>query len=99
MDTGITHSDDPIDRLLQERQQYAVWLAKLDSTGEAVPETVRVRVRSDYLARLEAVIEQLRTHSQGLGQQLDRHKETRSELLTREAQAREIMSEAEVRHA
>lgn len=99
MGTGISHSDDPIDRLLQERQQYAVWLARLDSTRDAAPEAVRTRVRADYQARLETVIEQLRTHSQGLATQLERHRETRAELLTREAQAREIMSEAEVRHA
>ena len=99
MGHSISHSDDPINRLLQERQQYAVWLAKLDATKEAASESVRARVRLDYQARLEAVIEQLRTHSQGLQAQLERHRETRAELLTREAQAREIMSEAEVRHA
>ena len=90
---------DPIDRLLQERQQYATWLSRLDATADSVPESVRGKVRSDYQARLDSVIEQLRSHADGLVQQLERHRETRSELLTREAQAKEIMSEAEVRHA
>jgi hypothetical protein len=99
MDAQISHSDNPIDRLLQERQQFAVWIARLDSTANTVPESVRVRVRADYQARLEGVMEQLRTHGEGLKQQLDRHRETRGELLTREAQAKEIMAEAEVRHA
>jgi hypothetical protein len=90
---------DPIDRLLQERQQYATWLSRLDATVDSVPESVRGKVRSDYKSRLDSVIDQLRSHSDGLAQQLDRHRETRSELLTREAQAKEIMSEAEVRHA
>jgi hypothetical protein len=90
---------DPIDRLLQERQQYATWLSRLDATSDTAPETVRGKVRSDYKARLDSVIDQLRSHSDGLAQQLERHKDTRSELLTREAQAKEIMSEAEVRHA
>lgn len=90
---------DPIDRLLQERQQFATWLARLDATADAAPESVRGKIRADYQARLDSVIEQLRSHTTGLVEQLDRHKHTRSELLTRETQAREIMSEAEIRHA
>lgn len=90
---------DPIDRLLQEREQYATWLSRLDATTDTAPESVRGKVRSDYKARLDAVIEQLRSHSDGLAQQLERHRDTRSELSTREAQAKEIMSEAEIRHA
>jgi hypothetical protein len=90
---------DPIDRLLQDRQQYATWLARLDATSDTAPESVRGKVRSDYKARLDSVIEQLRSHADGLQQQLERHRETRSELQTREAQAKDIMSEAEVRHA
>lgn len=90
---------DPIDRLLQERQQYATWLSRLDATADTAPESVRGKVRSDYKARLDSVIEQLRSHADGLAQQLERHRDTRSELQTREAQAKEIMSEAEVRHA
>jgi hypothetical protein len=90
---------DPIDRLLQERQQYATWLSRLDATADSAPESVLGRVRTDYQGRLTAVIEQLRSHADDLAQQLERHRETRGELLTREAQAKEIMSEAEVRHA
>ena len=90
---------DPIDRLLQERQQYAVWLSRLDATADTTPESVRGKVRLDYKARLDDVIEQLRSHADGLSEQLERHRDTRAELLTREAQAKEIMSEAELRHA
>ncbi|MEP7327096.1 MAG: hypothetical protein ABI836_14190 [Gemmatimonadota bacterium] len=90
---------DPIDRLLSERQQYTVWLARLDATSDTAPESVRTRVRTDYKARLDAVIEQLRSHADGIVEQLNRYRDTRGELQTREAQAKEIMSEAEVRHA
>ena len=90
---------DPIDRLLSERQQYTVWLARLDATSDTAPEAVRIRVRVDYKARLDAVIEQLRSHADGIVEQLGKYRDTRAELLTREAQAKEIMSEAEVRHA
>ncbi|HEV8125156.1 MAG TPA: hypothetical protein VGP80_12995 [Gemmatimonadales bacterium] len=92
-------SGDPIDRLLSERQQFAVWLARLDATSDTAPESVRARVRMDYKARLDAVIEQLRSHADGIVEQLGRYRDTRAELLTRESQAKEIMSEAEVRHA
>jgi ElaB/YqjD/DUF883 family membrane-anchored ribosome-binding protein len=90
---------DPIDRLLSERQQYATWLARLDATSDSAPESVRGKIRADYQARLDIVLEQLRSHSDGLVQQLERHRETRGELQTREAQAKDIMSEAEVRHS
>lgn len=94
-----SRADDPIVRLLQDRQQYATWLSRLDATADTAPETVRGKIRADYQARLDQVIEELRSHADGLAQQLDRHRETRAELQTREAQAKEIMSEAEVRHA
>jgi hypothetical protein len=92
-------TNDPIDRLLQERQQFVVWLSRLDATSDTAPESVRGKIRADYQARLDSVIEQLRTHTDGLMQQLERHRDSRGELMTREAQAKEIMSEAEVRHA
>jgi len=99
MARASSKSGDPIDRLLSERQQFTVWLARLDATSDTAPESVRVRVRADYKARLDAVIEQLRSHADEVREQLDRYRDTRGELLTREAQAKEIMSEAEVRHA
>lgn len=99
MARASSKSGDPIDRLLSERQQFTVWLARLDATSDTAPESVRARVHADYKARLDAVIEQLRSHADGIVEQLNRYRDTRAELLTREAQAKEIMSEAEVRHA
>jgi hypothetical protein len=92
-------SGDPIDRLLQERQQYTVWLARLDTTSDTASESVRAKIRSDYQARLDHVIEELRSHADDLVRELDRNRDSRGILITREDQAKEIMSEAELRHA
>ncbi|MFL5506269.1 MAG: hypothetical protein ACJ8AU_05265, partial [Gemmatimonadales bacterium] len=51
-----------VDQLLQQRQKYEQWLAKLDQSGSRAPEAVRNKVRSDYQARLEAVVAELGTH-------------------------------------
>jgi hypothetical protein len=93
---------NPIESLLAERSQFLNWLARLDAAGEgggAVPEGVRHRVRADYEARLTAVIEQLRSHSASIAEQLDALRARRADLATRESLAKERMAEAEVRHA
>ena len=97
-----TPRGNPIEQLLQERAQFTSWLARLDSSGDAVasvPEGVRHRVRGDYEARLHAVIEELRSHVAGIEEQLEEYRARKYELTRREAQAKEMMSEAEVRHA
>lgn len=99
MARNSSKSGDPIDRLLQERQQYTVWLARLDTTTDTASESVRAKIRSDYKARLDHVIAELRTHADDLVRELDRNRDSRSTLLIREDQAKEIMSEAELRHA
>ena len=93
---------NPIERLLQERSQYLNWLARLDAAGEggaSVPEAVRHRVRADYESRLVAVVDQLRAHSAAIAGQLEALHARNADLSTREAVAKERMSEAEVRHA
>ncbi|MEP6472104.1 MAG: hypothetical protein ABJC74_00180, partial [Gemmatimonadota bacterium] len=93
---------NPIESLLAERAQFLNWLARLDATGEgggAVPESVRVRVRADYEARLDAVVDQLRGHAASIAEQLDALRARRADLSNRESLARERMAEAEVRHA
>lgn len=90
---------DPIQQLLAERTQFSTWLSRLDSAGESAPGSVRERVRGDYQKRLDKVVEELRSHAGDVDRQLEQHRETRDELVTREEQAREIMAEAELRHA
>ncbi len=99
MDTPTSESGDAIEKLLQERSQYEQWLARLAGAGTAAPDAVRQRVRTDYEARLKGVIDELRTHSDTINNDLARFRATQRELETREAEAEERMAEAEVRHA
>jgi hypothetical protein len=93
---------NPIEKLLTERSQYLNWLARLDAAGEggsSVPEAVRLRVRADYETRLIAVVDQLRAHATAITGQLEALHARQTDLSSREAVAKERMSEAEVRHA
>jgi hypothetical protein len=88
-----------IQRLLEERRQYEAWIARIDAAGGAAPSTVRSRVRSDYEARLNAVIEELKVHAEAARLMAAQRKELRRELQAKETQAAERLAEAELRHA
>jgi hypothetical protein len=88
----------PIEALLQERARFQQWLAKLDSAAGSAPPTVRAKVRADYQGRLQAVIEQLKSHAETIRSALDRHQREQQELAERRSQAEESLAEAEVRH-
>lgn len=88
-----------IQRLLEERRQYEAWIARIDAAGGAAPSSVRTRVRSDYEARLNAVIEELKVHAEAARLMAAQRKELRRELQARETQAAERLAEAELRHA
>jgi hypothetical protein len=94
-------SSPSIERLLQDRAQFVSWLTRLNASGDAspaVPAAVRSRVRADYERRLDAVLEELRTHMSALEEQVE-DLSTRASLLTaRENEHKEQLSEAEVRH-
>jgi hypothetical protein len=99
--TKPTASPNPIEKLLQERAQYVSWLTRLNSSSDAmpgVPESVRSRVRSDYERRLDAVMAELKKHQTALEEQVEQYTARRSELLARETEYKEQLSEAEVRH-
>jgi len=88
-----------VDELLQQRQKYEQWLAKLDQSGSRAPEAVRNKVRSDYQARLEAVVAELGTHVDSIEAALAGRRETVAGLDARRADVEERLAEAEVRHA
>ncbi len=92
-------SDNPIDALLEERARFQTWLTRLDSTGSDAPAAVRDKIRGDYAARLEQVIEQLRTHAESVAEQLATLRVRQDDLATQEAKAQETLAEAELRHA
>jgi hypothetical protein len=96
-----THRNDAIDKLLQDRAQFISWITRLtgpSNSSPPVPEAVRHRVRADYEGRLQSVVEALRSHQNDLEQQMSEFEARRDTLSTRESEAKERLSEAEVRH-
>ena len=96
-----SESRNAIEKLLQDRAQFVSWLTRLNSAGgeaPVVPEAVRGRVRADYERRLEAVLEELRGHTNALEEQVAGLVARAGELTLRESQHKEHLSEAEVRH-
>jgi hypothetical protein len=93
-----TETDNSIEALLEQRAQFEQWLAKLDSTADKAPPSVRQKVRADYEVRLRGVIERLRGHAATIADELHRHQATQGELDTQRRHAEEELAEAEVRH-
>lgn len=99
MAKSASRSTAAMERLLEERRQYETWLARLDAAADTTPEHVRTRVRADYEARLEAVMDELKSYAQQ-AQQLIAHKRQRlEELARREKEAADRLKETELRHA
>lgn len=92
-------TETSIEELLEQRTQYEEWLAKLDSSGDKAPPAVRQRVRGDYEARLQSVMEQLRGRGAAIGEELERHHASQAELDRERRDAEEALAEAEVRHS
>jgi len=88
-----------IEELLEQRSQFEEWLAKLDASGDKAPPAVRQRVRGDYEARLQNVMEQLRGRGAAISEELERHHATQAELDRERRGAEEALAEAEVRHS
>jgi hypothetical protein len=99
MPKGSSKSTAAIQRLLEERRQYEAWLARINAAGDAAPEHVRVRVRADYEARLQAVTEELKAHADAGRQMVAQRKEFFLELQRKEKAAAERLAETELRHA
>jgi hypothetical protein len=97
----MADTDSPlaqVDHLLQQREQYEQWLARLDGTGSKAPDAVRQKVRSDYQARLDTVMVELRSHVSAVEVALSGHNESLASLEARRADIQERLAEAEIRH-
>src|ERR687895_1198811 len=92
-------TDMTIEELLEQRTQYEEWLAKLDASGDKAPPAVRQRVRGDYQARLQSVMEQLRGRGAAISEELERQHAHQAELDRERRSAEEALAEAEVRHS
>ena len=99
MTKATQDTEATIEELLEQRKQYEEWLAKLDSSGDKAPPAVRQRVRGDYEARLQSVIEQLRNRGASISEELERYHASQAELDRERRAAEEALAEAEVRHS
>ena len=98
MAKSTTDTDATIEELLEQRSKYEEWLLRLDTSGDKAPPAVRQRVRGDYEARLESVMEQLRGRGAAIAEELERQHASQAELDRERRNAEEALSEAEVRH-
>lgn len=94
-----TDTEVTIEALLEQRLQYEEWILRLDTSGDKAPPAVRQRVRGDYEARLESVMEQLRGRSAAIAEELERQHASQAELDRERRSAEEALAEAEVRHS
>ena len=94
-----TDTEATIEALLEQRSQYEEWLLRLDTSGDKVSPSVRERVRGDYQARLDGVMEQLRGRSAAISEELERQHATQAEVDRERRRAEEALAEAEVRHS
>lgn len=93
-----TDPEATIEALLEQRSQYEEWILRLDTSGDKASPAVRQRVRGDYEARLESVMEQLRGRSAAIAEELERQHASQAELDRERRTAEEALAEAEVRH-
>ena len=94
-----TDTEVTIEALLEQRSQYEEWILRLETSGDKASPAVRERVRGDYQARLESVMEQLRGRSAAIAEELERQHASQAELDRERRSAEEALAEAEVRHS
>ena len=99
MPKGSSKSTAVIERLLEERRQYEAWITRLSASEDATPAHVRDRVKADYEARLEAVVEELKSHAESARQTIEQKQHFRLEVKKKEKLAAERLAETELRHA
>ena len=69
-DAGDESALTLVESLMAERRRYEQWLAALEARRDSTPERVFTRVHADYHDRLDAVVEQLKEHTEGLRAEL-----------------------------
>jgi hypothetical protein len=94
--TGVIAMDD-LNALLEERARYEKWIAQLNAKREQTPPHVFERVRTDYAARLEGVMGQLRSQAEGLTASASKLEERVNALAADESQRRDARAEIELR--
>ena len=94
---GEANSLTLVESLMAERRKYEQWLVALEARRSTTPERVFSRVNADYHDRLEAVIEQLKEHTEGLRAELASLTLRLTALEEEEQQRQDERDEAELR--
>ena len=90
---------DALNGLLKERQRYEEWLKALEGKRAATPESVYLRVQTDYQNRLNDVSGKLAERAGELRASIDGMTGRLNEIRGQETQQREARQEAELRAA
>jgi hypothetical protein len=88
---------DALNALMEERNRYEQWLAQLDARKGATPPHVFERVRGDYGARLNSVLDQLAGRATELQETAGTLAERVAALYADETALRDERAEAELR--
>ena len=98
---GAAREDDAslgrVETLMAERRKYEGWLEALEARRAGTPERVFTRVHGDYHDRLDAVIQQLKEHTEGLRAELTSLTSRLTSLDAEQQQRRDERAEAELR--
>jgi hypothetical protein len=86
-----------VESLMAERRKYEQWISALEARRATTPDRVFTRVHADYHDRLDAVIEQLKEHTEGLRAELASLTLRLSAIEEEQQQRRDERAEAELR--
>ncbi|HTK47199.1 MAG TPA: hypothetical protein VL328_04375 [Gemmatimonadaceae bacterium] len=86
-----------VETLMAERRKYEGWLEALEARRASTPERVFTRVHGDYHDRLDAVIQQLKEHTEGLRAELTSLTARLTSIDAEQQQRRDERAEAELR--
>ncbi|MDQ2930647.1 MAG: hypothetical protein M3Y05_07530 [Gemmatimonadota bacterium] len=88
---------EQVTALYEERQRFEAWLAALEAKRATTPVHIYTRVHADYGARLQHVVEELRTHRTALQELESTLIDRLTALDSEEAKHRDEAAEAELR--
>ncbi len=86
-----------VSALMEERRRYESWIAALDQKRAGTPDHVFTRVYGDYQGRLQAVVDTLATHADGLRQEIDDLSRRLASARAEHQRATDERAEAELR--
>jgi hypothetical protein len=88
---------EQVTALYEERQRFEAWLSALEAKRATTPVHIYTRVHGDYGARLQRVVEELRTHRTALQETESTLIDRLTALDTEEAKHRDEAAEADLR--